>query len=243
MGRLLFIVWLICSAISCTQCGGPAKHQIDTGPAILPGKELSAAFVVTDGAYDFECMVTRDIFKLATRYGVEGTRTFTIAANRDTITTFEGRRITPDYSFTTDSLLEIDILVVPGSNHSMDSDLDDQRLVDFVAKAGRHAAFVLSFREGSFVLARAGLLDLHECTTFPADIEKMREAFPQLKVHENVSFVKDRHMITSAGASRSFEAALYLTQLLYGKDVAKRIADSLAIEWNISHVQAVVTNR
>jgi transcriptional regulator GlxA family with amidase domain len=184
-----------------------------------------------------------DVFQHTSFHTKMGIRTFTVAAKRDAITTFEGLRIIPDYSYATDSLPEIDILIVPSAKHSMDTDLSDQQLIKFVARTGRHAAFVLSLCDGAFVLAKAGLLDLHECTTFPDDVGKLREAFPQLKVHENVSFVKDRHMITSAGGAKSYEPALYLTQLLYGKEVAEAIAHGLVIDWKVSAVRAVVTSR
>jgi transcriptional regulator GlxA family with amidase domain len=234
---------LIFAMIILGACGTPGSRQIDTGPPILPGKELNAAFLIVNGVYNSELMAPMDVFQHTIFHTDKGIRTFTVASSRDTIITFEGLKIIPDYSYAKDSLPDIDILVVPSAKHSMDTDLNDQQLVEFVASTGRHAAFVLSLCDGAFVLAKAGLLDLHECTTFPDDVDKLRQAFPQLKVHEKVSFVKDRHMITSAGGARSYEAALFLTQLLYGKEVAEAIAHGLVIDWNVSAVPAVVTSR
>ena len=125
----------------------------------------------------------------------------------------------------------------------MDADLENILLLDFVRKTKHEAAYVLSLCDGAFVLAKAGLLELHECTTFPGDIGKFRLAFPQLKVHENVSFVHDRKMITSAGGAKSYEPALYLVELLYGKKTAVGIASGLLIDWDISKISTVLANK
>ncbi|NOS94513.1 MAG: glutamine amidotransferase, partial [Cyclobacteriaceae bacterium] len=77
----------------------------------------------------------------------------------------------------------------------------------------------------------------------PGDIAKFKRAYPKLKVHENVSFVHDRRAITSAGSAKSYDAALYMVELLYGKEVADGIAKGLVIEWNVSQVKHIQTNR
>ena len=93
-------------------------------------------------------------------------------------------------------------------------------MLDFVKTTAEKAQFVTSHCDGAFVLAKAGLLEGVESTTFPSDIEAMRKMFPNLKVHEDVLFVHDGKYITSAGGARSFEASLYLCEYLYGKEVA-----------------------
>ena len=70
------------------------------------------------------------------------------------------------------------------------------------------------------MLAQAGLLDDVVSTTFPSDIEAYKTMFPHLDVRSDVLFVHDDKFITSAGGAKSFEAALYLCELLYGKEIA-----------------------
>ena len=72
------------------------------------------------------------------------------------ITTFEGLRIEPDYSFEDKHLPEIDVLVVASAEHSMDSDLENETLISFVRRTGKHAKYTLSLCDGAFVLAKAG---------------------------------------------------------------------------------------
>jgi transcriptional regulator GlxA family with amidase domain len=60
--------------------------------------------------------------------------------------------------------------------------------------------------------------------------------FPHLRVEDKVLFVHDGRAITSAGGAKSFEAALYLCELLYGPEIAKDIAKGLVIEWEMGEV-------
>ena len=43
-------------------------------------------------------------------------------------------------------------------------------------------------------------------------------------------------MNLSAGGAKSFEAALYLCEFLYGSDLARSIAEGLVIDWDLSQM-------
>ena len=94
--------------------------------------------------------------------------------------------------------------------------------------------------DGAFVLAKAGLLNEVTSTTFPSDIRAYKEMFPAIKVRDSVLFVHDGKYITSAGGAKSFEAALYLCEYLYGKEVADTLAKGLVIDWNLDKVSHLV---
>jgi transcriptional regulator GlxA family with amidase domain len=237
--RILLIGLLFNWAISCQE-SAQQKTTLD-GPPILPTKELNAAFLIVDGVYNSELIAPMDVFQHTIFHTDKGIKVFTIAPQRDTITTFEGLKIIPDYSFG-EAHPEIDILVVPSAQHSMDSDLANEPLIDFVNKIGRNTLYNLSLCDGAFVLAEAKLLDTYACTTFPEDIDRFKKRFPQLNVHKEVSFVHDRKMITSAGGAKSYDAALYLVELLYGKKAADGIGKGLVIEWDLAKVKHIQTN-
>jgi transcriptional regulator GlxA family with amidase domain len=55
-----------------------------------------------------------------------------------------------------------------------------------------------------------------------------------------VLFVHDGKYITSAGGAKSFEAALYLCEFLYGKEVAQRLAGGLVIDWDVDKVPHLI---
>jgi transcriptional regulator GlxA family with amidase domain len=208
-------------------------------PKLEPNR-YNVAFLIMDGTYNTELTAPYDIFQHTIfRDSIKAMNVFTVANTDAPITTFEGMRLLPDFNYVKDVLPKIDILVVPSAEHHLDSDLEDEAMLDFVRKVDKEAQFITSHCDGAFVLAKAGLLDNSVSTTFPSDIDKMRDMFPNLDIRKDVLFVHDGKYITSAGGAKSFEAALYLSQYLYGKDIAESLADGLVIDWkleNISHL-------
>lgn len=229
--RELFLVLIVC-IVSCQS--KEEKGQIEIEP-VAKGQSFNAAFLMIDGVYNSELMAPFDIFQhtiFHTKGG--GIKVFTIAEKMDTITTFEGLRLIPDYSFDSENLPEIDILVVPSAENNMGSDLENETLINWVSEIGGKADYVMSLCDGAFVLAKAGLANGRESTTFPSDIPRYRETFPTLKVHEGVSFVHHDYLLTSAGGAKSYDVALYLVHHLYGDEVAKGVGRGLVIDWDVN---------
>jgi len=166
---------------------------------IAQNESFNAAFLMINGVYNSDLMAPYDIFQHTIFHTEEGIKVFTVNETMDTVTTFEGLKVLPHYAFDSPDLPEIDILVVPSAEHNMDSDLENQTLINWVANVGSKADYIMSLCDGAFILAKAGLVDGKESTTFPTDIVKYREKFPGLIVHENVSFVHHENLLTSAG--------------------------------------------
>lgn len=194
-------------------------------------RPIRAGFLIVDGVYNTELMAPWDVLQHARYHSAPhpGIEVFTIARSLDPVTTAEGLRIVPDYTLA--SAPPVDILVVPSARHSRDSDRADAELISWVRSAGAQAKFVMSLCWGAFILAEAGLLDDHACTTFPEDLRSFVEAFPHLDLRVNVSFVHDGNVLTSQGGTRSYDVAMYLVDLIFGEEVAKGIGSGLLIEW------------
>jgi len=207
----------------------------------LPEGRYNVAFLIMDGTFNTELTAPFDIFQHTIfRENIKAMNVFTVAESLNPITTFEGVRILPDFSYQDKYLPKIDILVVPSAEHSMDTDLENIEMLDFVKRTAKDALWVTSHCDGAFVLAKTGILDGVESTTFPGDIDKYMATYPQLKVHKDVFFVHDGKYITSSGGAKSFEAALYLTEVLYGKEVARSIAGGLVIDWDVNNVPHII---
>lgn len=204
---------------------------------LAPERELTVGLLVVDGVYQSELVAPFDVFHHTVFHTVPAMRVFTVGPSLEPITTFEGLRILPDHTY--DTAPPLDVLVVPSAEHSVDSDLEDPEMMAFVRRAGEGARYIVSLCDGAFVLAAAGLLSGREATTFPADVPRFRELFPGIRVHEGVSFVHDGPAITSVGGARSYDAALYLCELLYGEAAARGIAEGLVIDWDLDRVAHV----
>ncbi len=217
-------------------------HNTDIPEAARSDRErYNVAFLIMDGTYNTEFTAPYDIFQHTQyREGIKAMNTFTVANTLEPITTFEGVRILPDFNYTTQQIPPIDILVVPSAEHHLDTDLQDTVMLNFIRRADQEAKFVTSHCDGAFVLAKAGLLDEVVSTTFPSDINTYKTMFPHLRVADSVLFVHDGKYITSAGGAKSFEAALYLCEYLYGREIAESLAGGLVIDWDLSQVPCII---
>ncbi|KSA14661.1 DJ-1/PfpI family protein [Maribacter dokdonensis] len=229
--------------VSCNQKKAKKETTVVKETRQLPKLEPSnynVAFLIMKGTFNTEFTAPFDIFQHTKfRKGIKAMNTFTVANTLEPITTFEGVRILPDFDYTKDDLPKIDILVVPSAEHSMDSDLKDEVMINFIKQIDKSALYMTSHCDGAFPLAKAGILDSVASTTFPSDIENYKAMFPNLDIKDNVLFVHDGKYITSAGGAKSFEAALYLCEILYGKDIAKSLAKGLVIDWKLEDVPHV----
>ncbi|ARV07615.1 glutamine amidotransferase [Polaribacter sp. SA4-10] len=215
-------------------------QQLKTFPK-LEKDRYNVAFLIMDGTFNTELTAPYDIFQHTIfRNNIKAMNVITVANTDKPITTFEGMRILPDYNYLKDALPKIDIFVIPSAEHHLDSDLEDSAMIDFVQKVAKEATYITSHCDGAFVLAKAGLLKDKVATAFPSDIDKMRIMFPDLDIRKKVLFVHDGKYITSAGGAKSFEAALYLCEFLYGKEVAKSLAGGLVIDWNVDTVPHLI---
>jgi transcriptional regulator GlxA family with amidase domain len=227
--RVRFLLALVLASLgSCA-----AAPESASVPAAEPA--LAVGFLLIDGVYNTELTAPYDIFQHTVFHVQPGMRVFTVAPSRAPVTSFEGLRILPDHTF--EDAPPIDVLVVPSAEHNLDSDLEDERLIGWVRRTGARARFVVSLCDGAFVLAQAGLLDGRAATTFPADLARFRELFgTRVDVRAGPSFVHDGPALTSVGGAKSFDAALYLCELLYGPEKARGIARGLVIDWDLGSV-------
>ena len=244
MKKTPWLLLLMC-LLSCSEWSKqPAETQISEAEESrlqLAPDRYNVAFLIMDGVYNTELTAPYDIFQHTQyREGIKAMNVFTVANTHTAIRTFEGMRLLPDFNYVKDSLPKIDILVIPSAEHHLDTDLDDEAMINFVQKVSENATFITSHCDGAFVLAKAGLLDDRVSTTFPSDIDKMRAMFPDLDVRKDVLIVHDGKYITSAGGAKSFEAALYLSEYLYGAEIARSLAKGLVIDWNLETVPHLV---
>ena len=79
---------------------------------------------------------------------------------------------------------------------------------------------------GTYVLAKAGLLDGHRCTIHWENHDSFAEQFPQLELTEEL-FEIDRTRFTCAGGTAAIDMMLALIARQQGQDVASGVTDQL----------------
>jgi transcriptional regulator GlxA family with amidase domain len=137
-----------------------------------------------------------------------------------------GLEITPDASI--ENANDIDILFVCGG-----ADIGEawsrklQTALQRIAK--RKHVKLGALCTGSYLLARAGLLDGYKCTIHWENIASLREEFPAVRVSDDL-FMIDRDRITSAGGQASMDMMLKLIQERHGNDMVTQISEQFMCE-------------
>jgi len=242
MRKFCFLLGLIILFFSCENTSETKKSEVQKHrkPELIKDA-YNVGFLIMDGVYNTELTAPYDIFQHTKfRDSIKPMNVFCIGQTLDVVTSFEGMRILPDYSFTSGDYPKIDILVVPSAEHHLDSDLENEVMINWVKETSKTCKFVTSHCDGAFVLAQAGILNDVASTTFPSDIDAYKKRFPGLEVISDVLFVHDEKFITSAGGAKSFEAALYLCEHMYGKQIAESLAGGLVIDWDLDEVAHLV---
>ena len=152
---------------------------------------------------------------------------FTMAESAEPIRCNNPLTVVPDY--TLENCPDMDILLVPGGRGTRPA-LDRPELIEWIVARAAKAELTTSVCTGSFLLAKAGLLDGKSATTYFASVPFMREHFPKVDTQENVRWVDAGNVVSSAGVSAGIDMALYLLQRLYGKEVADATARNIEYE-------------
>jgi transcriptional regulator GlxA family with amidase domain len=125
----------------------------------------------------------------------------------------------------------IDTLIVAGGFGTEAARSDDALIESIRSLAGRSRR-VTSVCSGSFLLARAGLLDGRRATTHWAGCEALQKRHPAVDVENDSIFVRDGNVWTSAGVTAGMDLALALVEEDLGRKVALETA-----RWLVLYVQ------
>jgi transcriptional regulator GlxA family with amidase domain len=139
------------------------------------------------------------------------------------VPTASGYAITPTADAT--ALAHADTVIIPGTRFP--SARYDGVLSDELAAAlnsVRHGTRLVSICTGAFVLAAAGLLDGRPATTHWQNTEDFRRLYPHVQLDENLLFVDDGDILTSAGLAAGIDLCLHLIRRDHGIAVANQVA-------------------
>ena len=122
----------------------------------------------------------------------------------------------------------LDTLVVAGGVGVRAAVADDD-LVAWVRRASGRARRTASVCSGTFLLARAGLLDGRRATTHWDSCEELARRFPAIDVDPDPIYVRDGDVWTSAGVTAGMDLALALVEQDHGPEVAVAVARRLVL--------------
>ncbi|MBT2531797.1 helix-turn-helix domain-containing protein [Arthrobacter sp. ISL-48] len=117
------------------------------------------------------------------------------------------------------------VIMVP---YGRDEDVPEA-VLDALRAADTRGAWVMSICSGAFALARAGLLNGRRCTTHWHYSHELANRYPDVQVDENVLYVQDGNVISSAGTAAGIDACLHLVRVELGANVAAAIARDMVV--------------
>ncbi|OUB75158.1 DJ-1/PfpI family protein [Bacillus thuringiensis] len=155
---------------------------------------------------------------------------YTVSENGEMITARNGLKVQPDYSI--ENLPPVDILIIPGGLGAREYEIKNEIVIKWIRQQMKEVKLMTSVCTGALLLAKAGLLEGLKATTHWASIEKFKNEFQNVEVIENVKFVDEGHIITSAGISAGINMAFHIVKNLLGVHVAEDTAKRM--EYDIS---------
>ena len=153
--------------------------------------------------------------------------TFSVAQRAEPVRVRAGLQIVPDYTFTNNP--PVDVLIVPGG--VVDAEMENTATMDWLQKHHPGTMITASVCTGAFLLAAADILNSGSATTHWEDIADLRQQFPALEVKENVRWVDQGKLVTSAGISAGIDMSLHLVSRLVNQELAIATARQMEFDW------------
>lgn len=202
-----------------------AEPSIDIRPHAdgFPGR---VAVVIYNEVGTFGLGVALEVFaRPLPEDGYPGYDVSVISAEGNSITAFGGLRISATGNLQDLCLARIILIPAWRANDERPPD----RLLSELRLAAARGAILLSICDGAFVLAHAGLLDGLRATTHWADLDDLNAQFPKIRTEDDVLYVDEGHIITSAGGASGIDACLHLVRRDFGTRIANAVARRMVI--------------
>lgn len=140
-----------------------------------------------------------------------------------------GPKVTADYGF--DDAPALDILLLPGGVGTL-PELNNARMLDFLAQRSKSATITASVCSGSALLAKAGVLDGHRATSNKQLFALATSQSDKVTWVEAARWVDDGPVVTASGVSAGTDMGVAIIQRLWGDDMAHTVAEFAEYTWH-----------
>ncbi len=118
-------------------------------------------------------------------------------------------------------------IIIPGWRDKAEP--PPQPLLEALSAAAQNGARFLTICSGVFVLAAAGLLQGRRATTHWQYIPWLKQHYPDIQVEEDVLYIDEGNIITSAGSAAGIDASIHLIRRDFGSRIANSVARRLVM--------------
>jgi transcriptional regulator GlxA family with amidase domain len=187
--------------------------------------ERVVVVAVFDGMKLLDAAGPAEVFAEANRFGA-AYRLVIASVDGADVTTSVGTRFAVTARI--DSIESADTTLVSGGDTLIGQPIDPALVTALKALRPRSRR-IASICTGSFILAKAGVLDGRRATTHWRHASLLARAYPQISVEPDAIFVRDGDVYTSAGVSAGIDLALALVEDDHGADLVREVARSLVV--------------
>jgi putative intracellular protease/amidase/Tfp pilus assembly protein PilF len=153
-------------------------------------------------------------------FSASGFKVYTMSADGNEIISQGFVTVKPQYSV--ENAPKPDIVVFPGGGAGAPS--KDPRVIGWLKSNVSTGTMAMSVCTGAQILAKAGLLEGYNVTTFHNFIDGLQAMLPNSKVLRDTRFVDNGMVVTTAGVSAGIDGALHLVSRIKGLEAAKATA-------------------
>ncbi len=166
-----------------------------------------------NGVLQSEIIATSDVFAKPTENGEQIFNVITIAETQNPITTEEGIKILPDYTF--ENCPKLTALFVP-SAYDMYSQVHNNNIVNFIKEKNKETDYTVSNCGGAQLIGKSGIANGHKIVTWIGGGTQLQKDYPNLKVQNDslVTYIKDGKFLSSNGNLASYISALELVEIM-----------------------------
>ena len=198
---------------------------------LAPPEKHHIVFLVLPGVQMLDLAGPAQVFHTANRLGAGYCLTF--CATTEQVTSAQGLTFTalsplPDLTERTNATQVLVAGITSEDGALMRRVLDDATR-EWLQRAYHIGLPIASVCTGAFALAEAGLLDNKRCTTHWLDIVHLQQSYPLARVLDNLLFVQDGTITTSAGIASGIDMALWMVEQEFGALFAAQIARCMVV--------------
>jgi transcriptional regulator GlxA family with amidase domain len=149
---------------------------------------------------------------------------YTVAESDRPVIACNGLSVNPAY--TLETCPSPDLVLVPGGQGTR-TEVNNPVLINWIQSQAERAELMLSVCTGSFMLAKAGLLQGLSATTYHTEFDGLGAIDPSITLCPDQRFVDNGTVITSAGISAGIDMSLYVVSKLHGAQQALYTAERM----------------
>ncbi len=145
-----------------------------------------------------------------------------VTADGKAVIASNGMPLQPQFSI--DNAPKFDMVFVCGPFDP--TEINHPETLNWLKQQARHDILIGGLETGSFILAKAGLLEKVPSTAHWEILPQFENDFPELDISADV-FETEGNRLTCAGGAAAIDAMLYLIEQEHGHELAASVADSM----------------